>query len=97
MPAAVEMDCLIALSRTPTSTLTPASEEEGCTVVITNLDPSWPGTTLKARRVSSEGKWQVQGGTGKRGDWVAYLGSALDVSLAAPQPVARCTSETPTF
>jgi hypothetical protein len=81
MPAAVEMDCLIALS---TNTTTSSNLDDGCSVVITNLDPSWPGTTLYARRSESGSEsvsWEVEGGSGKRGDWVAYLGSALDVSL----------------
>lgn len=85
MPAAVEMDCLIALSTTNTS----SNLDDGCSVVITNLDPSWPGTTLYARRSESGSgsgsvSWEVEGGSGKRGDWVAYLGSALDVSLPSP-------------
>jgi hypothetical protein len=84
MPAAVEMDCLIALSTTTTTTS--SNLDDGCSVVITNLDPSWPGTTLYARRSESGSgsglaSWEVEGGSGKRGDWVAYLGSALDVSV----------------
>lgn len=87
MPAAVEMDCLIALSPVLSSkpSTPPASPGEGqreCTMTITNLDPSWPGATLKAypRDGEEAGRWEVQGGTGRRGDWVAYLGSAWDVS-----------------
>jgi hypothetical protein len=87
MPAAVEMDCLIALgpgssssASTSTSTFEADTKDESCRLVITNLDPSWPGATITARRDEDAGKWQVSGGTGKRGDWVAYLSSALDVS-----------------
>ena len=86
MPAAVEMDCLIALgpgSSSSASTSTSTSDADGhdgsCQLVITNLDPSWPGATIVARRGGDAGRWEVSGGTGKRGDWVAYLSSALDV------------------
>lgn len=84
MPAAVEMDCLIALSPVPSSEpltppVSPGEGQRECSMTITNLDPSWPGATLKAYPRDG-GRWEVQGGTGKRGDWVAYLGSAWDVS-----------------
>lgn len=74
MPAAVEMDCLIAMGPVETTTT------GGCSIHITNLDPSWPGTTIKATKTSGSA-WKVEQAGGKRGDWVAYLGSALESVL----------------
>lgn len=85
MPAAVEMDCLIAFAPSTCS-----STADTCQLNIANLDASWPGAEIKASRRQDK-SWDVKGGSGKRGDWVAYLSSSLDVSIVTAKRLMQLT------
>ncbi len=91
MPAAVEMDTIIAVSSSPSS---PTS---GCQVHLSNLDTQWPKTCINVKisvpgNSAEQGQWDVGLHGGKMG-WDAYIRAALSVSLILRSWVRHsCTS-----